>query len=404
MSVFKWQAIDLNGRVFKGTDFAVSKLELEQILQRRRLGLMRCQTKSDDLYSKKITLLNQLNFFHDLLALLNSGMPLPQVLQLFLNQTKNESLRCLIGYLLYQVQDCGENFGTALSKFKNVFGNLIVVLLQAGFSVGNLSQALENVCLYLDSKLQMQRELRRAILMPTLTLILFIFISTFVLLFIVPQFANVFYNANISLDHSTQLILNLSAFLSSKQALILASLIWVASWFLYLFTKTYFGKTALHHVLLQLPIIGNLIRYQNLFSFLQSAALLIEGGLPIVDAFTYANLAISNCVLQRKSIAMTKLVEQGTAINLAMQQVATGFFTSEVIAMTAVGEESGTLGPILTRIGLLYQQKFKTRLHMLLALLQPILIVGLGLLVALLIFAIYVPIFNMPAIMDIQSF
>ncbi len=404
MSVFKWQAIDLNGKISKGTDFAVSKLELEQILQRRKLGLMRCRMQYAELYQTKITILNQLNFFHDLLALLNSGMPLPQVLQLFLNQTKNESLRCLIGYLLYQVQDCGENFGVALSKFKNVFGSLIVVVLQAGFSVGNLSQALHNVCTYLDSKLQMQRELRRAILMPILTLVLFIFIAIFVLVVIVPQFANVFYNANMPLDYSTQVILDISAFLRSRQVLILMLLVWLAGLSLYLFSKTKLGTIIWHRILLSLPIVGSLIRYQNLFSFLQAAALLIEGGVPAVEAFNCANLAIGNLVLQRKSIAMTKLVEQGTAINLAMQQAAPSFFTSEVIAMAAVGEESGSLGPILARTSALYQQKFKTRLHMLLALLQPALIIGLGLLVALLIFAIYVPIFNMPAVMDAHNF
>jgi len=400
MPVFKWSAINLNTEIFYGTDFAVSQIELIQLLQRRKLGLMRCKIQRKDLYASKLAILDQLNFFHDLLALLNSGMPLPQVLQLFLNQTKNQSLRCMIGYLLYQVQDQGQNFGLALQQFKTVFGSLVVIVLQAGFNVGNLAQALRHVCTYLENKLQMQRELRRAILMPVLTLILFLVIAGVVFTVIVPQFTSIFNSSKMALDHSTQIVIAISDFLRSRQALISLFAIWLAGLIFYILIKTNFGKNLWHHFLLYLPVIGALIRYQSLFSFLQAAALLLDGGVPVVDAFEYANLAIHNVVLQKQSISMTKLVEQGTSIALAMQQVAPNFFTNEVIAIASVGEESGSLGVVFNRSSEVYQQRFKARLHMLLALLQPVLIIGLGLLVALLIFAIYMPIFNIPAIME----
>lgn len=400
MPVFKWTAIDLNSKLFYGIDFAASASELIQVLQRRQLGLMRCKMQRADFYRKRVLILDQLNFFHDLLALINSGMPLPQVLQLLLNQTKNQSLRCIIGYLLYQVQDQGQNLGMALHQFRAVFGSLIVVVLQAGFNVGNLAPALRSVCNYLDHKLQMQRELRRAILMPMFTLLLFLVIATLVFTVIVPQFVTIFNSSEVPLDYSTQIVIAISAFLRSRQALVSLLLVWLAALMFYILVKTSYGQKVWHRFLLSLPIVGVLIRYQNLFSFLQAAALLIEGGVPVVEAFECANLAISNVILQKQSIAMTKLVEQGTSIVLAMQQAAPKIFTQEVIAVAAVGEESGSLGIVFNRSSEVYQQRFKARLHTLLALLQPILIIGLGLLVALLIFAIYVPIFNMPAIME----
>jgi len=361
---------------------------------------MRCITQRKDFYRSKITILDQLNFFHDLLSLLNSGMPLPQVLQLFLNQTKNQSLRCIIGYLLYQVRDQGQNLGVLLHQFNSVFGSLVVVVLQAGFNVGNLAQALRNICTYLDHRLQMQRELRRAILMPMLTLILFIVIAAVVFVVIVPQFANIFSSSKLPLESSTRTVIMISEFLRSRQALIGFFATWLAGLIFYIAIKTSYGKKIWHKFLLYLPVVGLLIKYQNLFSFLQAAALLIEGGVPVVEAFEYANLAISNVVLQKQSIAMTKLVEQGTSIALAMQQAAPNIFTHEVITIAAIGEESGSLGIVFSRSAELYQQRFKTRLHLLLALLQPVLIISLGLLVALLIFAIYVPIFNLPAVME----
>lgn len=400
MPIFKWSAISLNAQIFQGIDFAVSAAELTKVLQRRQLGLMRCAMQRKDFYRSQITIVDQLNFFHDLLALLNSGMPLPQVLQLLLNQTKDQSLRCVVGYLLYQVQDQGQNLGVALHQFQAVFGSLVVVVLQAGFNVGNLAQALRNVCTYLDHKLQMQRELRRAILMPMLTLVLFIVIAALVFTVVVPQFATIFNDAKMPLDYSTQVVIAISAFLRSRQALIGLLSVWLGSLIFYMLIKSKPGQKFWHRFLLYLPVLGTLIKYQNLFSFLQAAALLIEGGVPVVEAFECANLAISNVILQKQSLAMTKLVEQGTSVALAMQQAAPKLYPSEVVAVAAVGEESGSLGIVFSRSSEVYQQRFKARLHMLLALLQPILIIGLGLLVALLIFAIYIPIFNMPTIME----
>ena len=400
MPTFKWNAIDLSGKVCRGVDFAISAGELQQILQRRKLGLMFCAIVRKDFMVGQIKLLDQLNFFHDLRALLLAGMMLPQALLLFLNQNKNIALRCVVGYLLYQVQDQGANFGQVLQQFRPIFGNLVTVVLQAGFAVGNLSQALQNVCDYLAHRLQMQRELRRAILLPALTLLLFMGIALLVFVVIVPQFAQIFNNAKIPLDQSTKTVLALSAFLRSKEALIYLLVFWLVGLLGYVLLQTKLGKLWFHTLLLQLPLIGKLIRYQNLFSFMQAAALLITGGLPVTEAFACASSSIGNVRLQRQVVAMTHLVEQGTPVSVAMQQAAPQFLVSEVIAMVAVGEESGCLGTIFSRIAEVYQQRFRALLQTLLTLLQPILIIALGGLVALLIFAIYVPIFNMPAIME----
>jgi len=399
MPVFKWNAIDLGGRVYRGIDFANNQTELTSILQLRYLGLMYCSELRKDIFVNKIRILDQLNFFHDLFALLESGMLLPQALQLLLNQSKNESLRCIIGYLLYQIQNQGQNFGNILHHFKAIFGNLIVVVLQSGFNVSNLSQALKNVCHYLENKLQMQRELRRAILMPALTLVLFFLITALVFIVIIPQFATIFENAKIPLDMSTKMVLKLSLFFRSLKALVLLLTILLNGLILHLIGKTKIGKRFFHTILIHLPLINTLIIYQNLFSFLQSAAILIDGGVPVLEAFECAQFSINNVILQQQANHMTKLVERGTPITNAMQEIAPKFFLKKAIAMIAVGEESGCLGKMLARAAEVYQQLFRIRLQLILSLLQPTLVICLGLMVALLIFAIYIPIFNMPAIM-----
>lgn len=398
MPIFKWGAIDLSGKIYQGIDFAISESELINLLQYRHLGLMHCRVLRQNFYNHKIKITEQLNFFHDLNALLSSGMPLPQALQILLNQNKNIALRCVIGYILYQVQEQGMNFGAALQQFENIFGSLVIVILKSGFNVGNLSQSLEHICSYLENKLQMQRELRRAILMPLLTLILFIAVSALVFVVVVPQFAVIFENAKIPLDYTTKVVLKIAFFLRSRLALIWLLVICLVGLFLRLFIKTKIGKWLWDLFLLAFPLIRTLIRYRNLFSFLQSSALLIDGGIPANEAFGLAAFSINNVVLRQKTIHMMQLVEQGVAISMAMSQAAPKFFAKDVIAIVAVGEASGSLGKMLSRTADVYQKRYRNRLKLILSLVQPTLIIALGLLVSLLIFAIYLPIFNMPSV------
>ena len=396
MPIFKWNAIDLNGTVHSGIDFANSKKELEVLLQNRKLGLMYCATSRKDLFNNKIKILDQLNFFYDLKSMLIAGIPLPQALQLLLNQSKKPQLRCIVGYLLYQVQEQGSNFGVILQRFKTIFGSLVVVALKVSFNVGNLAQGLQNVCTYLDNKLQMQRALRSALLMPILTLVLFIGIAILVFMVIVPQIAIIFENAKVPLDYSTTIVLNISAFLYTRDCLILFLSIMIAFFVLNLFTKTKMGRSVYHLILLKTPLLGKLISYQNLANFLQDSAILADAGVPIVEAFTLASTSIENVILLKQTNKMIRLVEHGTAINLAMQQAGANFFVNDAIEMIAIGQEAGCLGQMLARVSQIYRQKFNTSLQLILSLVQPVLIICLGGLVALLIFAIYMPIFNMP--------
>lgn len=402
MPIFKWDGIDLNGAVSSGVDFAVSKIELENLLQQRKIGLMRCRKCRRGIVAGgiKVQLADQVNFFSDLLVLLESGVLLPQALQLFVNQSKKQSLRCVANYLLYQVKNQGIGFDVALNNFKNIFGNLVITGVQSGFYAGNIDTALKNVCGYLRSKLQIKQDLRKAILLPSLTMVLFLVIAIFIFTVIVPQFAGIFESSNVPLEDSTKTVLALSDFLRSWQALIVLVATWLAGLVAYLFTKTVLGQKIVHTLMLYIPLFGRLVYYRNLLNFLQAAALLIDGGVPVVDAFKQANLAINNIVLRRRCSNMIKMVEGGTSINEAMQQADSKFFPNDLITMVMVGEESGRLAFLLNRAAKTYLQKWRSLLQTALALVQPALIILLGVLVALLIFAIYIPIFNLPATMS----
>lgn len=398
MPIFNWSAIDLNGRLYKGIDFANTESELQAVLLRRSLGLMQSNKLRQKVFDYQIKTSIQLVFFSDLLALLEAGILLPQALQILVDQNPQRQLRCVIGYILYQVREQGVALGSVLQGLQSTFGSLVVVALHAGFAVNNLSQALQDVCGYLKNRQQMQQELRRAMMMPLLTLILFGLISAFVFGVVVPQFVTIFETVNAPVENSTRLVINLSNFFRSRSALIATLSVWLFCLFAYLGTRKGFGRQCWQSFLLHIPVFGRLVRYQNLFSFLQSAALLTKGGVQAVEAFEQATLSVENVILKKQCRAMTQLITQGTPISVAMQQAAPGLFFTDVITLAAIGEESGCLGAVLGRAAILYQKRFTSLLQIVLTLVQPALIILLGILVALLIFAIYIPIFNLPAI------
>ena len=400
MLIFKWSGIDLTGRIHGGLDFASSSKALELILLQRKIGLIHCKKTRKKLTNYTINTGLQLSLFNDLRALLQAGVPLPQALQILVNQTTHPIMRCVLGYLLYQVREEGVPLGTVLSQVKPNFGSLVIVALQSGFMAGNFDSALHDVCVYLSHRQRSQRELRRSLLMPGLTFFLFIAVAVFIFGVVVPQFETLFDTISLPPDDTTRWILEASAFLRSQAALIVSGVLWLALVSIYALTRFGPGQRLWHYFVLKLPVIGLLVLHQNRFRFLQSAALLISGGVETVIAYNQAHSGIHNVILARQCGQMIKLITQGTPVSIAMRDGAPLLFPPELISLIAIGEETGCLGAMLERGSEIYQQRFSHSLQIILLLIQPTLIVLLGALVALLIFAVYIPIFNLPTMME----
>ena len=400
MPVFKWIATDLAGKIYRGIDFSASPNELEQLLLQRHLGLMRYRVKRRSILSgARVSLDLQINFFTDLLTLLQAGVLLPQALQILVHQVQSPVLRCITSYLLYQVQNQGLTLDQAMRPFQGIFGELVLATIKAGCLGSNLELAVQNIIAYLQARQAMWQQLRKALILPAVTMMIFLAVTGLVLVGVVPQFAVIFDQAQVPLDSATKWVLGASEFMRSYEALAWAGIVWGALAGIYLISLSRFGRSSLDWLVLCVPLIGSLVYWHNLVTFLQAGSLLLDGGMPVVESFEQAQGVCANQILRKSVQKMTRLVRHGTGISTAMAKSNRRFFGSDLVTMVKVGEQGGRLSEMFQRAAQVYQQRFTNRLQLLLSLLQPAMIILLGLLVAGLIWAIYIPIFNLPSVM-----
>ncbi len=396
MPFFAWRGIGLDGEIRAGRAFSETTLALEQLLLQREIGLIACRdlelTNLDQI--RLPTAAQQLQFFRELLVLLDAGLQLPRALNFLGDQLADERLQILVLILAYDIQR-GLKFSQALARFPQYFTVLVQQLIRAGESSGHLADALRYLVIYLENWRELHQKLRSALLMPLITLIIFLVITLFIFLAIIPMFATIFTAAGQQLHMATRIILSASNFLRSRQVLwlLIGPLV---SYLIFNFSyRTNLGHYGWDSLKLRLPIGGTFTRYIALLNFWQTLALLTRGNLPFPEALKLAVSVVQNLVLAQQLTKMAILIEQGFSLSQAVN-TQTQLLLPEVLAVIGAGEESGDLAVMSERVALIYSQRLAQLLKFTLGVLQPALVVILGLLVALLILAVYLPMFELP--------
>lgn len=396
MPFYAWQGIGLDGQVRQGRLFATSELELEQLLLQREIGLMQCaDLKLSDLSRLRTPKAKfRLLFFRELAVLLAAGIQLPQALNFLADQVSDNRLQLIVLALAHAVQQ-GQKLSQALAQFPACFPPLICQLVRAGETAHDLTQAITQLAGYLEKQAELRGQLRLALLMPIITLGVFMAVTLFIFVVIMPTFATIFTAAGQPLHSATKLVLQISATLRSIQLLWLilglAGAIWLLRWW----GTTLTGRQLWDCAWLKVPGMNRLISALALCNFWQTVHLLVRGNTPLPAAWQQATAVINNTVLQAQLQELAGGLKQG--ISLAqLAQRAGKLFMPEVVVMLGAGMESGQLVAMTGRIVPLYEQRVQQLLKLILNGLQPVLVISLGLLIALLIFAVYLPLFELP--------
>ena len=396
MPFFEWRGIGLDGEIRSGRVFSESTIALIQLLLQREISLINCRDLQLNNYNqiKLPRQVQQLQFFRELLVLLDAGLQLPRALNFLGDQLTDERLQTLVLILAHDIQN-GHKFSQALDRYPQYFSTLIRQLIMAGENSGQLAAALRYLVIYLEKWRELQQKLRAALLMPAITLIIFLIITFFIFIAIIPMFASIFTAANQQLHITTRIILAISKFVSSRQVLwlLIGPLV---SYLIFNFCyRTSWGHYHWDNLKLKLPIFGIFTRYTVLLHFWQTLALLMRGNLPFPQAFKLAISVVQNIVITQQLTKMALLIEHGFILSQAAG-TASQLLLPEVLAVIGAGEESGELALMSERVALIYAQKLEQLLKFTLGVLQPALVIILGLLVALLILAVYLPMFELP--------
>lgn len=393
MPYYAWQGVTLDGTVRKGTLFAHNEQVLDAMLFKQDIALIRYK-QIRQIHLRPISYMSKLLFFEHLQALLDAGIHLFQALTIISQQTSDVRFADTIYQMSHAIEE-GRPLHETLAEYPSIFDQEMVHITHIGMQAGNISVALQALCYYLYQVNQFNKRVRRALLLPLFTGAMFLFILLMILLFIVPRYVDLFTSMHKELPAATQMLIRLHRFVRSyylvgSLSLVVPLSIVLIRWRYSLSTKKWFDR-----VILEVPWVGPLLKKVYVVQFLQSLALLLQGGIALVPALEIAYQSMRNLAVKEQIGAMVKKVQNGQSLGDAMQSSQSSFFTQDLVLLIIVGEQSASVTAMMQRAAKIYQKQIEQKIAQYTTILQPLLMIILGLLVAILIFAVYMPLFNL---------
>jgi type IV pilus assembly protein PilC len=330
-------------------------------------------------------------FTRQFATMINAGLPLVQALDILAQQTENKSLATITKSVVYDVES-GHTLADALRKHPKAFSDLFVNMVAAGEAGGILDTILLRLAQFLEKNDAIVRKVKGAMIYPAVIFSVAGIAVATLLIFVIPTFQSMFASVNLTLPLPTRIVIGLSDLLQGYWWLMI--IVSVGAVFLVRsYYKTTQGKLAIDRLLLKMPVLGDLLRKSAVSRFTRTLGTLISSGVSILDgleitARTAGNMVIHNAVMEsRASIA------GGETIAAPLQK--SKVFPPMVISMIAVGEQTGGLDEMLSKIADFYDDEVDAAVSALLSLMEPIMIVVLGVIVGGMVVALYLPIFDM---------
>ncbi len=393
MPYYRWRGVTLTGVTKKGRLFARSTDHLDELLLKRQVALLACKPMRNWV-QQPISLRHHIQLFQQLATLIDAGILAPHALHIVANQIDHPQLQEKMHEVALMV-DAGTPLSNALMQAGAVNNAIIVQLIKAGEESGQLSQALDAICVHLTATQDFYRRLRSALMLPAITLGFFLVIVVIIFTVIMPRFIDIFTSMQAQIPPLTQRLLSISFFMRSASMGLLVSVAAMTLIVIWRLTRRGPGRRAFDWLLLKLPLIGEIIEFRLLSYSMRATAVLLEGGMPLDQALRIVKESVSNHIFKEYLQQLETDIRAGSSLSEAMGQYAERLFSQDILAMVEVGQESGRLPLLLQRVARTYHARVMRRLTMFTMFIQPAVMIMLGLLVALLIFAVYGPIFNL---------
>ncbi len=330
-------------------------------------------------------------FSRQLSAMLLAGMPLIQSLDALEDQTSDKNFKALISGLKNSLQG-GSSFSEALSRYPTVFENLYINMIKAGESGGQLGETAARLASFLEDAAKLSRKVKSAMSYPVIVLCIAVGIAVAMILFIVPVFSDMFADFHAKLPAPTQFLVNLSQVMR-KYGIIVAVIIVALIVLIRKWQQTPTGAYQSAVMMLKMPVIGELNRKVATSRFARTFAQLLQSGVPILKAMEIVSGATGNKVFERVVLEARGTVEKGETLSSAL--VKHPCFPKLLVHMMAAGEKTGKIDEMMQNIAVFYDDEIETMLDGLTALIEPLLMVFLGVVIGGIVIAMFLPIFKM---------
>ncbi len=395
MPIFEYTARNLKGDLVKDSVDLPSKDDVVAHLRKNRLVVVQVRVAPRAMSMPKfgggVKTRDVVVFTRQFATMINAGLPLVQALDILAQQTENKTLAGVTRQVVYDVES-GQTLADALRKHPKAFSDLYVNMVAAGEAGGILDTILQRLAQFLEKNDAIIRKVKGAMVYPAVIMSVAVIAIAVLLIFVIPTFQNMFASVNLDLPLPTRIVIGMSNVLKSYWWAIIG-IIGISVFAITRYYKTAAGHLQIDALLLRFPVLGDLLRKSAVSRFTRTLGTLISSGVSILDgleitARTAGNMVIHNAVMEsRQSIA------GGDTISAPLQR--SKVFPPMVISMIAVGEQTGGLDEMLSKIADFYDEEVDAAVGTLLSLMEPIMIVVLGVIVGGMVVAMYLPIFDM---------
>jgi type IV pilus assembly protein PilC len=396
MPTFQWKGKNRYGDVVGGVRVARNVDDLSRALQREQIQVMDISTKRKAieipfLQRQKVRLKDLAIYSRQLSVLIDAELPLIQSLNILAEQTKNKYFKRVIKDVRADVE-AGSTLNQAKRKFPKVFDDLYCNLVASGEQSGSLDVMLRRLAEFLEKIVKLKAQVKQAMIYPSAILIFSIVVVIFMLWKVIPVFAAIFLELGAQLPFLTQIVVNLSNFIQKYILFVAIGLVAIVFAFRY-WRKTPSGRRIVDRFLLRLPLFGKLLEKVGLSRVTRTLSTLLSGGVPMLESLKITSSTSGNVIIEDYIMQARSMVAEGTSLRDALREK--GRFPFMMIQMVGVGEATGTLDEMLTKLANFYDEEVETTVASLLSILEPLMLIFVGALVGGIVVSMYLPIFDL---------
>jgi len=392
---YAWEGTDKKGKRLKGETRAASLALVRAELRKQGVIPIKIKKKPAALFSnrkKRITAGEIAVFARQLATMMHAGVPLVQAFDIVGRGNENPAMQDLLLSIKADVEG-GTALAEALAKHPLHFDDLFCNLVRAGEAAGVLEELLDKIATYKEKMESIKGKIKKALFYPAAVVIVAVLVTSLIMIFVIPQFEHLFSSFGSDLPAFTKFVVGISRWVQDWWFAVLAGFIGIIYLLVFVWKRSRKLRLFFDRVLLKIPVIGVIMHKSSIARFARTTSTMFAAGVPLVEALESVAGATGNVVYGDAVLRMREDVATGQSMQLTMKQQ--NLFPHMVVQMVAIGEESGSLEDMLSKVADFYEEEVDNMVDALSSLLEPLIMVILGTLVGGLIIAMYLPIFHM---------
>lgn len=397
MAIFKYQAEDASGRIKRGKVVALTEGDATAKLRREELNVVNLEDVSNTLETKFLKLIAPIKSKHLVIfarqfsVMISANVTVVESLMILIDQTDNLSLKSLVADIAFEVNS-GEFLSDAFGKRPQIFSEFFINIIRSGETSGRLDEVLDYLADEMEKNYAMTSKIRGAMIYPVFIITALFGVGIVLMVYVIPNLTAILTETDMALPLSTRMVIGLSDFLRSYYLLLIIALAGTIVG-LRLYAKTYVGRRQLDLFKLRMPIFGLLLKYIYLIRFSRSLSTLLKGGVTITRSLEIVAAVIGNSVYKELILETLDSINDGNPLATVFEH--SRYIPKMVPQMIAVGEKTGKVDSVLDRITTFYERESSSMLDNLSKLMEPFIMVLMGVGVGIMVAAVLLPMYNL---------